>query len=106
MRFLPFLRQLQALTRARQERAVNQQVVFQETQKHAPQHPVDYCLVEGAVEERLEGVPRTAEIESLSPLRLHSIPPRPIGVGRAQVRVEPPSKALQVSKEFAGVDHE
>ena len=67
---------------------------------------MDYRLVEGAVEECLEGVPRPAEIESLSPLGLHSIPLRPGGVGRAQVRVEPPSKALQVSEEFAGVDHE
>jgi hypothetical protein len=106
MRLLPLLRQIQALTRARQERSIDQQIVFQKAQENAAQHPVDHGLIECAVEESLKRVSRPAEIESLSPLGLHSIPLRPGGVGRAQVRVESPSKALQVSEEFAGVDHE
>ena len=106
MRLLPLLRQIQTLPRTRQERPIDQQVVFQKAQENAAEHPVDYRLIECAVEENLKGVSRPAEIESLSPLGLHSVPLRPGGVGRAQIRVEPPSKALQVSEEFAGVDHE
>jgi hypothetical protein len=67
---------------------------------------VDNGLIECAVEESLKRVSRPAEIECLSPLGLHSIPLRSGSVGRAQVRIEPSSKALQVSEEFAGVDHE
>ena len=106
MRLLPLLRQIQTLTRARQDGAINQQVVFQKAQEDAAEHPMHYRLVEGALEENLEGVSRPAEIESLSPFGVHSVPLRSDGVGRAQIRVEPPSKALQVSEEFAGVDHE
>ena len=67
---------------------------------------MNHRLVEGSVEECLEGVARPAEIECLLPFGLHSVPLCTGGVGRAQISVEHLSEALQVSEEFAGVDHE
>ena len=106
MRLLPLLRQIQALARARQERAINQSSCLPGNagkRSRAPSGPRPGRMRR---REKPQTYLASGRDRSILPLCLHSIALRPAGVGRAQIRVEYPSKALQVSEEFAGVNHE
>ncbi len=97
------------LARPREEGAVHQTIVLQEAQEDAGQHPVHHRLVEGGVEEGLEGLARAAAVEGALPLGLHRLPIRPVGraggMRRPEVGIERAPEALQISQQALGVDH-